>query len=615
MKCKDILSYNKLTLSLLRYFMLYGLIGVSTDISAQINLDFDNGNINQVKWEGNINNFIINTEGQLQLNAAVAGESTIFTKFKVPKDSIQLDLYFKLQFAPSNDNFGKIYLFTDNKDETKANGYYLRLGENGSNDAIQVWKLTQGIGSLMASGKMGGISAEPADARIRCKIYRNGLWLVTTDYTGKTLYEDDIEFSDPAFSLPDATYFGIYCKYSASRIDKFFYDDIIYKTIERDTVPPLVLKAEVVNDSNLRLSFSESLDEVSVKNTAAYVADNGLGSPDLISYSTATPNEVTLTYTGGKIKSGKNYTLTINGVKDRSNNQKKQTISFVYAIKPVKGDLIITEVLTDPYSGGEDFIELYNASDKFIKLDSLILKNTQKNESKTLLTSDVLYPGRYVALSKNIDFLKTTYKTPDTANFIIATLPSLNVDGANITIISTSGNQPITIDSFDYSEKYHFQLIDETKGVSLEKISLKAPSNDANFWHSSSSLVLYATPGYKNSNLIKDNTATGSSKGLIPDKKVFTPNGDSIDDFVLLKYELAKPGYLATVRIYDAEGFAVADLANNLLLGTEGALKWDGIDGEGNIMRMGIYIVYSRLFHPDGDVIDSKQVVVVAQKF
>ncbi len=155
MKCKDILSYNKLTLSLLRYFMLYGLIGVSTDISAQINLDFDNGNINQVKWEGNINNFIINTEGQLQLNAAVAGESTIFTKFKVPKDSIQLDLYFKLQFAPSNDNFGKIYLFTDNKDETKANGYYLRLGENGSNDAIQVWKLTQGIGSLMASGKNG----------------------------------------------------------------------------------------------------------------------------------------------------------------------------------------------------------------------------------------------------------------------------------------------------------------------------------------------------------------------------------------------------------------------------------------------------------------------------
>ncbi|MBK7699498.1 MAG: hypothetical protein IPJ39_12570 [Saprospiraceae bacterium] len=82
----------------------------------------------------------------------------------MPKDSIQADLYFKLQIAPSGDNFAKIYLFTDNIIESNANGFYLKLGENGSNDAIQVWKLNNGVNQLMASGNMGGISGDPADA-------------------------------------------------------------------------------------------------------------------------------------------------------------------------------------------------------------------------------------------------------------------------------------------------------------------------------------------------------------------------------------------------------------------------------------------------------------------
>lgn len=71
---------------------------------GQLKLDFDDQNFNIVNWQGNTSNFKINANGQLQLSAPAAGESSIYTKYKVPKDSIQADLYFKLQFAPSGDN-------------------------------------------------------------------------------------------------------------------------------------------------------------------------------------------------------------------------------------------------------------------------------------------------------------------------------------------------------------------------------------------------------------------------------------------------------------------------------------------------------------------------------
>ncbi|HMU04225.1 MAG TPA: hypothetical protein PJ990_11390, partial [Saprospiraceae bacterium] len=228
---------------------------------------------------------------------------------------------------------------------------------------------------------------------------------------------------------------------------------------------------------------------------------------------------------------------------------------------------------------------------------------------RTIATTLILRPTQYTAISQDTAFLKTTYSVPTEARFIQATLPSLNVSDANITIASMIENQEVTIDSFDYQEDFHFSLLDETKGVSLERISLNGPSNDANNWHSASQQVLFATPGYKNSNgqIIDPN----ASFGFKADKKVISPNGDGTDDFLLLNYKLEKSGYLATVKIFDTEGFPILNLEDNTLLGSEGSIKWDGIDGEGNIIRMGMYIIATRLFHPDGDIKEFKNVVVV----
>jgi hypothetical protein len=408
-------------------------------------------------------------------------------------------------------------------------------------------------------------------------------------------------------------FFGIHCKYTVSRIDKFFYDDISIKTIERDSIAPIVLSATVLNETTLKVDFSEPVEKTSAENVGNYTINNSLGSPNQAIHNALAPHTVSLIYNTNKIQSGVAYTLTVNGVKDKSLNQKTSTKDFAFAVSPKKGDLALTEVLTDPYTGGDDFIELYNKSQKFLKLDGLIVRNRQKNESKTILTNFILLPGKYVAISKNVDFLKSKYLPIPEAQFVTATLPSLNVDGANITIIALENNVETVLDSFDYSQKFHFSLIDEKKGVSLERIKIDGESNNSNNWHSASQQSLFATPGYKNSNGL--NNGTSGVTGIFPDKKLISPNGDGTDDFLLLNYTMEKPGYLATIKIYDAEGFPLLDLTNNYLMGTEGSIKWDGIDGEGKIMRMGMYIILSRLFHPDGDVKDFKNVVVVADHF
>jgi hypothetical protein len=247
-----------------------------------------------------------------------------------------------------------------------------------------------------------------------------------------------------------------------------------------------------------------------------------------------------------------------------------------------------------------------------LKLDGLIIRNGSRNENRTLNTPLILLPGQYIAISPNVTFLVNTYSPPADAMFLNATIPAMNVSDANITLMIPVSGENVVIDSFDYSQKYHYSLIDNTKGVSLEKIDLNGPSNDPNNWHSASQQVNWATPGYKNSNQVVTNTIADDAIKF--SSKSFSPNGDGFEDLLLIQYELEKSGYLATIKIYDAEGFIVRDLVDNFLVGTEGFVKWDGVDNEGRVGKVGMYIVQIRLFHPDGETRQYRKVAVLADR-
>ena len=125
---------------------------------CQISDDFEDGDItNNPTWVGDVGNFIVNAEGSLQLMAPDAGRSFITTAVVFP-DSFSLSFAHTFDFSPSTSNLSRFYFLLDGQDVSKANGYYLNFGENGSADAIKLYQLKAGASSLIGSGTAGAIA-------------------------------------------------------------------------------------------------------------------------------------------------------------------------------------------------------------------------------------------------------------------------------------------------------------------------------------------------------------------------------------------------------------------------------------------------------------------------
>jgi hypothetical protein len=596
-----------------RYFVFAIISLIYGPVAGQLSLTFEKNQPLTGTWTGDISHFRVNAEGMLQLQAPGAGYAQIFTRYRIPSDSLSIELFLRMDFAPSSENMARIWLIGRDMSEEKATGYYLKLGENGSQDAIQWWKADKGMHRLLASGKMGGISGEPATARINATWHASGLCIMATDYDGQTFFEEDATFSDHDFMEADSVWFGIQCKYSASRKDKFFFDDIHILPLTKDETAPVVVSVLTNGDHIIEVEFSEKPEHTSANSASSYNVLPDPGTPDEVIFPCNAPNRACLLYPK-EFESGVNHILEVRGVKDAAGNFQDQQIPFIHATKPIPGDLVITEILTNPFSGGEDFLELYNRSEKLLLLDSIMLENAEKQEQRIIRTGKRLKPGQYIALSADSISLNNIYEPPDTAMFLKATIPAMNIESVVLRMYGWKHGNKHILDSVRYHEEMHSDLLISSKGVSLEKILPSALAWDEENWHSASSVTGYGTPGYKNSVSISETPAENCDFCIFTDKKIFSPDGDGSDDYLALHYKMKKPGCKASLYLFDGEGYPAGAVNASMLLGSEGIVLWDGASGDGRTLPAGIYVLIFRWFHPDGDVGVSKHPVVIAKR-
>jgi hypothetical protein len=222
----------------------------------------------------------------------------------------------------------------------------------------------------------------------------------------------------------------------------------------------------------------------------------------------------------------------------------------------------------------------------------------------------LLPPGAYIALTEDLDILKGDYLSAnEQAIFEIDDMPSFDDDAGSVVIAASNG---VIIDYFKYAKSLHSIFIKDPEGVSLERIALDNPTHDAQNWKSASTMSGYATPGYLNSN---------SRIGLASDDKpiqiepeVFIPVTGQ-PDFVRIQYDFDRGGYVANVKVLDAQGHAVRQLANNEILGMQGTFRWDGDRDDGGKVRVGYYMVMFEVFDDSGDVRTFLNGVAVATRF
>lgn len=367
---------------------------------------------------------------------------------------------------------------------------------------------------------------------------------------------------------------------------------------DNDTEAPILIRAFLEDETSIRLYFSEKLDQNKAENIANYTISNGvIVASAMLEFPNA--NTVLLDLQNELIPN-EIYTIIIkNTVEDCLNNgfsTNQNTVNIAIPLSIEPQDLLINEVLFNPQTGGSDFVEIYNNSDKVLSLNDLNIGSASDglvDDAKSIEVDRLIFPKEYIVLSENIVDVKSRYETPNPNNFVETDLPTYADDVGGVVLISGGA----IIDQFNYTDGLHFDLIDDRNGVSLERISFIAATQDQNNWHSAASTVGYATPTYENSQTV---VATSSSDDFWLEKSSFSPDNDGFEDVLLLNYELDSPDFVAKIRIFDSEGRLIKTLINNQLLGTQGIIKWDGTTSDQTKARVGIYILQIQVFKPDG---------------
>jgi hypothetical protein len=363
-----------------------------------------------------------------------------------------------------------------------------------------------------------------------------------------------------------------------------------------------LIEIEFPDSIRIVLSFNRAIDSVKASIPINFHLNNGVGNPEYALPQAPNFNKVILKYKE-PLTRGRTYRITASNIGDCSNTSITTAFNsaeFQLTPKIEKNDVILSEILFNPRSGGSDFVEIYNNTSHSIDLKDLSIARIHLDTVNSIRQISrkqfILESGNYLALSSNPENINLEYLVKNqSALYKISSLPVFN-DDSGIAVLISSGK---LIDQLSYNEKMHFPLIKNTKGVSLERSKLNKPASEAGNLRSATSASGGATPGYQNSQK-SDELETNEDFSIVT--KTFSPDNDGFEDVFEMKYKLAAAGEIANVSIYNDQGILIKKLLNNFTLNTEGTFIWDGLNEQNQLASVGIYLVNAELFNLTGRI-------------
>lgn len=352
-----------------------------------------------------------------------------------------------------------------------------------------------------------------------------------------------------------------------------------------DSIAPKLLSAEIVPPSTILLLFDEGVD----KSTDIQNFSLEGNRPTSLTFAS---NNSALTLTFNQVfASGEAYSIKIEDIADCIGNRQKESKIAPVAIAeiPLYNDLIFNEILPNPYTNQESFIEIYNKSEKYIDLSKLqlarLVDKVIKDQKNISINKQILAPGGYAVLGKKLDSLLLIYPGAAAETFYESTIPTLTNSAGTIMMYNENNT---TLDSFAYAEKMHFALLNSVKGVSLERKNMDRPSTDFTNWTSAAANVYFATPGYKNSQTV-DLQANNSEIAL--KSKTISPNLDGYEDALEISWKLPSADFILEMSVFGLGGNFVHYIAQNYTVTQEGNYSWDGILKDGSKIPSGNYVL------------------------
>lgn len=385
-------------------------------------------------------------------------------------------------------------------------------------------------------------------------------------------------------------------------------------TVNVDQLAPQLKNAYATDNTTIVLVFDEPLDSLQAATVSNYTIDGG------ISFTSAGPisplfSQVQLK-TNNALVANTVYNIAASNINDCKNNAigaaNKAKIGL--PVDATAGDAVINEILFNPRPNANDYVEFLNKSNKIFDASKLYIANRNSSGVISSITSlsttpFYIFPGDYIVATESAENLALNYlvQKPE-AVLIPNTLPSFPDDEGFVLLLNQQG---AVVDEVNYSDNWHFKLLDNAEGVSLERIDPVSPSQNPGNWHSAASTAGYGTPGYKNSQF-KNQQSVNATIAVSP--KVFSPDNDGFDDIATVQYKITEAGYIANITIFDAAGRPIRNLVRNGILGTTGSWNWDGLDDKGLKLPVGTYILFTEIFNLQGKKERFKNTIVLARK-
>lgn len=374
-------------------------------------------------------------------------------------------------------------------------------------------------------------------------------------------------------------------------------------------LPEVVSSIKEINDT-LKITFSKPINLQSLSDKKSYHFNNEKYEISYVDFNYPQGTEVKLKLNQMPPK-GELIQLNFQGLYDLSGFHlpETQTIPVGSGQEADSLDVVFNELMPNPQTDSNEYIELYNRSQKAIDLSFLSVasrKNTDGTLNKAYPLASVptlFHPGKYLLITKSRDKVCNFYQCKQESYVIeLAVMPVITNTSGCVVLINNQSNT--IVDEFFYNEKMHNENVKNKKGVSLERIDINGKTDNTANWTSSSSDSGFGTPGYENS----QKNATNSAKDKI---NITAP--DLYTDNYNIHYKLSSANNRCRIMAFDALGKLINTIADNHLLGTEGSIQWNGKSQTDKNLQPGVYIIYVEIISQNGEISKFKLPCIISK--
>ncbi len=262
-----------------------------------------------------------------------------------------------------------------------------------------------------------------------------------------------------------------------------------------ETPPTLEEVRPTPSGDSLLARFSEPLDTSTVTPSAF-----ALDADETSTIETATVSDTAAALvicTFGRTLSTGRFTLVATDVADRPGNVQSETrTSFRYFVPetPDPRDLVVTEILYAPSPASNEFVEIYNRSEKTVDLGALEYADENRDFNRLAPRLTPLAPDSHAVIARDATAFEAAF--PEAEFRAPAGWDALNNGGD--TVLLRHAPSATIIDEVPYDPSWG-----GADGRSLERIDPAGPSDAASNF-ASSEAEAGATPGTRNSRFDPD---------------------------------------------------------------------------------------------------------------